>query len=112
MSKKTFVLDARLPVSEGTSTDDPNHPKNITKGLMVVQNQALADTKYDIYPPPREGFTNPESNKTNVFIACVVIIVTLTIVVVSTSTYLRIACIVVLLFFINYAIYKLENRIV
>jgi len=56
---QTFVVDSRLPVSENQSEDDPNHPKNVAKNAAMVSAQANADTKYDIYPPPRvAGFVD------------------------------------------------------
>lgn len=115
MSKKTFFMDARLPVSESTSSDDPSHPKNVSRGMLIIQNQASADTKYDIYPPPRiasEGFVNPEANEFRILIALGVILLGLIIVVIATSTYVRIAGIVIIMLSIQYALYKLENRTV
>lgn len=57
---QTFHMDSRLPVSPNVSESDPSNPKNVTKNLLVTQNQATADTKYDIYPPTRVG---PNDNK-------------------------------------------------
>ena len=115
MSKKTFIFDARLPVSEETTADNPNHPKNLSRGMVLVSNQALADTKYDIYPPPRvaaEGFVNPEKEGFILLVVFGAIFFTLILILLSRSTYLRIACIIILTLSINYAIHLLENRTV
>ena len=46
---QVFVFDNRLPVSENLPLSDPTHPKNVLRNALIVQNQAVADTKYDIY---------------------------------------------------------------
>jgi hypothetical protein len=58
---QTFALDSRLPVPEGMSDSDPSHPANVMRNAQIVQNQAVADTKYDPYPPPR--LTKDESEQ-------------------------------------------------
>jgi hypothetical protein len=58
---QTFALDSRLPVPDGMSDNDPSHPANVMRGALIVQNQAVADTKYDPYPPPR--LTREESEQ-------------------------------------------------
>ena len=58
---QTFALDSRLPVPDGMSDSDPNHPANVMRNAQIVQNQAVADTKYDPYPPPR--LTKEESEQ-------------------------------------------------
>lgn len=58
---QTFALDSRLPVPDGMSDSDPNHPANVMRNAQIVQNQAVADTKYDPYPPPR--LTKEESER-------------------------------------------------
>jgi hypothetical protein len=50
---QTFAVDSRLPIPDGMSDNDPTHPKNVMRDAAIVQNQAIADTKYDPYPPPR-----------------------------------------------------------
>ena len=114
MSNKTFVMDARLPVSESTTQDDPNHPKNVCKGLLMVHNQALADTKYDIMPPPRqvETFENPPSVPWKFLASMFVVLLCLTIAIRSRSIPFKIVSIVILMIGIRYAIYMLENRTV
>ena len=114
MSQKTFVMDARLPVSESTAQDDPSHPKNVCKGLLMVQNQALADTKYDIMPPPRlvEKFENPPSLPWKLVVSIFVVLLCLIVAIRSRSTPLKIVSIVILMIGIRYAIYMLEKRTV
>jgi hypothetical protein len=58
---QTFALDSRLPVPDGMSDSDPNHPAKVMRDAQIVQNQAVADTKYDPYPPPR--LTKEESEE-------------------------------------------------
>ena len=113
MSNKTFTMDARLPVSENTSKDDPNHPKNVCKGMVVMQNQASADTKYDIQPPPRvEGFETPKNFDPKFCIACILVFIALTVVVLNKNFYIKVICVIILLLCINYATSKLEKRTV
>ncbi len=50
---QSFAVDARIPVSKDVSQKDPAHPSNVIRGLLEVQNQATADTKYDAMPPTR-----------------------------------------------------------
>lgn len=113
MSNKTFTMDARLPVSADTPKDDPNHPKNVCKGMIVMQNQASADTKYDIQPPPRvEGFEVPQNFDPKFCIACIFVAIALTVVVWNKNFYVKIVCVIVLFLCIKYATYKLEKRTV
>lgn len=60
VAHRTFVVDPRLPVGAHVSETDPAHPNMVTRNLLLVQNQAVADTKYDILRPKRiaatEGF--------------------------------------------------------
>lgn len=50
---QSYALDARIPVSKDVNPKDPAHPSNVIRGLLEVQNQATADTKYDAMPPTR-----------------------------------------------------------
>ena len=116
MSLKTFVFDARLPVSETTSKDDPNHPKNLTRGAAIIANQAHADTKYDIMPPPRvkadsEGFQNPVS-PTHIAFVLLLILSSLSVVVLCKSTTPRVIAIGVLLLSVHYGLYIIEKTTV
>jgi hypothetical protein len=71
----TFAFDSRLPVNPNTPDDDPAHPKNVTKGAIMIENQANADTKYDIYPPPRvEGFAAETLQSSYILIGLIAII--------------------------------------
>lgn len=76
MSIQTFVMDSRLPVSDTLSLKDPNHPRNVMRSAILIANQASADTKYDIYPPPRvEGFADFSQN--NMILLCCILLVIL-----------------------------------
>lgn len=74
--QQTYAVDSRLPISASARADDPAHPKNITKNILMLEAQTTADTKYDIEPPPRldEGFTVPASIPL-LFIASIITIV-------------------------------------
>jgi hypothetical protein len=58
---QTFAPDSRMPVPDGMSENDPNHPTNVMRNAQIAQNQAVADTKYDPYPPKR--LTKEESEQ-------------------------------------------------
>jgi hypothetical protein len=51
--RNTYTVDPRLPVGEHVSETDPAHPNMVTRNLLIVQNQAVADTKYDVVRPKR-----------------------------------------------------------
>ena len=108
---QTFVFDTRLPVSDNTPDTDPNHPKNVLKRALIIQNQASADTKYDIYPPPRvEGFSTIDTTKTLTILSIIGIIVSLVFLVRVSNFIIKMALVVVLVMSIHYAVARLENR--
>jgi hypothetical protein len=110
---QTFVFDSRLPVSENASESDPNHPKNVMRSAAVVQNQASADTKYDIYPPPRvEGFATASNETLLTILSIIGIIVSLTFLLRAANFAVKMVLVVVLVVSIHYAIGRLENRTV
>jgi hypothetical protein len=61
----SIVLDPRFPIPDSLSKNDPSHPLQLVKTATMVQNQAAADTKYDLPVPERfrqgkkEGFRSP-----------------------------------------------------
>ncbi len=106
MSRQTFVFDTRLPVSSNVSENDPSHPKNVMRNALIVQNQAAADTKYDIYPPKRvEGFANQQ--RTYVIAAILAVIVGITISIRINSMILRILLILIVVYSIHYLVDRL-----
>jgi hypothetical protein len=116
MSKpvQTFHMDSRLPVSPNVDEKDPNHPKNITKSNLMVQNQSSADTKYDIYPPPRvEGFSSMPNDKKMlwaVFIsALLTAFVSISFLTYTQNIIFRILFIIATVLSINYGIMSLEK---
>lgn len=110
---QTFVFDSRLPVSENTSESDPNHPKNVMRAAAIVQNQASADTKYDIYPPPRvEGFSTMPAETSLTILSIIGIIVSLTLLVRISNFFLKMGLVAILVMSIHYAVGRLENRTV
>ena len=106
-----FVFDARLPVGESTDAANPSHPRNVMRNAAIVQNQALADTKYDIYPPPRvEAFTDVCKTDTFVLIfAIAASILSIVAVFYIRHQFARVAFIGIAILGIHYAIGKLEK---
>lgn len=112
---ETFVFDNRIPVGEHTSESDPSHPKNIHRSALIIQNQANADTKYDIQPPPRihEGFVSRvEMPVLMLFVSMIGIVVSLVFIIRSQHTFVRMFSITVLLVCIHYAVGMMEKRTV
>ena len=80
---------------------------------MIVADQASADTKYDIVPPPRVVEAFSTTNETTQHIVCILLIVgSLLLVVRVQSMPLRILGIGILVLSIHYLLSKLENRTV
>ncbi len=50
---QSFAVDARIPISSDLSRNDPAHPFNVVRNMLESGNQAVADTKYDAFPPKR-----------------------------------------------------------
>ena len=114
-ARQTFVVDSRLPTSENTSTDDPAHPKNVVRSALIIQNQATADTKYDIYPPPRvEGFaiSNLHMDTVITCVSILAIFIILAILINIKHTVYRIVLIAASIISIHYAVGRLEKRTV
>jgi hypothetical protein len=108
---QTFVFDTRLPVSENISELDPNHPRNIMRNAAIIQNQASADTKYDIYPPTRvEGFATMSSETSLTILSVIGIIVSLVFLVRVSNFFLKMGLVTILVMSIHYAVGRLENR--
>lgn len=113
---ETFVFDNRIPVGDNTSESDPNHPKNIHRSALIIQNQANADTKYDIQPPPRihEGFVAGRMHiPMLLLIASIIgIVVSLVFILRTHNIVVRMVSISVLLICIHYAVGVMEKRTV
>lgn len=110
---QTFVFDSRLPISENVSLSDPNHPKNIMRNAAIVQNQASADTKYDIYPPPRiEGFSTMPNESSLTILSIIGIIISLVFLLRVTNFFLKMGMVTILVMSIHYAVGRLEKRTV
>lgn len=109
MSRQTFVFDTRLPVSSNVSENDPSHPKNVMRNALIVQNQASADTKYDIYPPKRvEGFiTQEQQQRAYVIAAILAVIVGITISIRVENMIIRILLILIVVYSIHYLVDRL-----
>jgi len=113
---QTFHVDSRLPVSSDMPDTDPRHPKNILRNALMVQNQAAADTKYDIYPPPRvEGFmTLPLPTQKYMLNIVLISAILTTIISISLLTYTshrihRVFFIIAAVLGIHYAVVSLEK---
>jgi hypothetical protein len=101
----SFVFDTRLPVSPNLPASDPSHPKNVLRNALIVQNQAAADTKYDIYPPTRvEAFSYNQLGLSKLH----TLLVALLVAVVCVMILLRVQNLVIRIAFIALAIYSLH----
>jgi hypothetical protein len=115
MSRQQFVLDSRLPASDTQPESDPNHPKNVMRNSQIVSAQANADTRYDIYPPPRvDAFT--DINAIQTISPIYLILGSLLVALISIFICLKVKNIVVRIGFVglaitslHYAVGKLEN---
>ena len=115
MSRQTFVFDSRFPVSDTMSDSDPAHPRNIARNAQIVQNQSIADTRYDIYPPPRvvEHFQNASyTTEYMMYVAIAVIVVGFILIFHIQSNVMRAPILFAVVYSIHYIAGKLENRTV
>lgn len=66
----TYTVDPRLPVHPDVNRKDPAHPNNLIRNMHYIQNQAVADAKYDTIPPERvfESFDSRYSINTYLII--------------------------------------------
>ena len=73
-----LIIDPRLPKPQ-LPESDPAYPPNLVRNITMIMNQAVADTKYDIIPPPRiEAFSKTAStNKFDLILQFVAILVAL-----------------------------------
>ena len=110
MSQQTFVFDTRLPVSSNVADNDPSHPKNVMRNALIVQNQASADTKYDIYPPKRiEGFAlRPSQDRVYIIAAILAVIVGITISINVENMIVRLLLIFIVIYSIHYLVGRLQ----
>ena len=121
MTTRSFIYDARLPVSPTTSESDPTHPKNLMRKALIIQNQAVADTKYDIIPPPRvEGFAGlARSAGSGAFLRSIedkwlrmligILIIGFILIFITTNRYVRGAMAIGLIFVIHQIVKRLEG---
>lgn len=113
---QTFTMDSRIPVGANISADDPNHPKNVTKMALMTSAQANADTKYDIYPPPRvEGFQNLTTKQMDALTTVAAIIAVVVAFVFALQVRIlpiKIAFVAIIVMGIHYIVGKLEKRTV
>ena len=109
---QTFTMDSRIPVGANVSEDDPNHPKNVTKLALMTSAQANADTKYDIYPPPRvENFANQRD--INLFaVSLIVTAIAIYFLLKPQNLIVRFALIATVVLSLHYATGRLENHTV
>jgi hypothetical protein len=59
---QSYTVDSRLPVPTGITPNDPTHPANLVRNMIMMQNQAVADSMYDPYPPKRIDPNKKEGN--------------------------------------------------
>lgn len=100
------AVDSRLPGTDAPS-NDPTNPMYAIKGLKSVENQASADTKYDIKTTLREGFSlNPERKLLVVFSA---VLLGLIILIFPRPLPVRIVLGVAVIYGLHYILGKLEK---
>ena len=109
-----FVLDSRIPVNPDSNASDPAHPSNVMMKTLALQKQANADTKYDPPPPnriPPEPFMDSALGSPTfyiIFSVCAALIM-IGLAIQCTSFYLKLAFAVSALFFLHYAVGKMEK---
>ena len=114
---QSFVMDARIPVGANVSDNDPTHPKNVTKMALMTSAQANADTKYDIYPPPRvDGFQDYRTTKKVEAITTIAAIIAVVVLIASALQArflpIKIGLVAAIVLCIHYIAGKLEKRTV
>ena len=118
MSTETFVFDTRMPVPDNVSENDPSHPRNVARNMELIKNQAHADTRYDISPPPRmrEGFAmRPDESRAfavQTASAALIALLSIYFLLRTQDTFFRVLLIVTTVFSIHYAVQMLEKRTV
>jgi len=112
MSDQGYTVDSRLPVSANQSESDPNHPKNVVKNMMVVQNQTTADTKYDVAVQRIDGFTTQNEEYIKLIAACIAIVVGIVVAMKITQMIPRILIIAGVVWCLHYVIGRVEKRTV
>ncbi len=76
----TIALDPRFPIPDSLSTTDPSHPLQLVKAGIQVQNQAAADSVYDLKTPDRfkngkkEGFRSPFEGLSDIVVAAALLV--------------------------------------
>jgi hypothetical protein len=95
------VVDSRLPPSSAPA-DDPTNPLRAMKDLKSLENQATADTKYDIQAKLREGFSVSPHRK--MFAILAGIAVALMILIYPQPLYIRVILGVGVIYAIHYII--------
>ena len=107
---QTYTIDSRLPVPTDTSPNDPSHPNAVIKAALMTRNQATADSKYDIIPPPRiiEKFVGSSGNS-HFYVAILLIVLSLYTVLHVKNTAIRTGGIVILIMSIHYAVGKISK---
>jgi len=108
-----FTVDSRLPVSSSLSENDPTHPKNVVKNMLVLQNQTTADTKYDVaVQRVSDGFTTQSHERIRFIAAVIAVLVGIVIAMKTPYMVPRILILVVVVWCIHYVIGRVENRTV
>ena len=109
---KTLIVDTRFPATD-LPTSDPANPKNLILDTTMIQNQASADTKYDIIPPPRiDQFVDYNGSKSMLIGIIMVVLIALYLALIPRPLYQRIILAAVAVFGLHHIAGKLENRTV
>ncbi len=111
MPVQTFTCDARAPVGDNVSKKSSDHPCNIARNSIILQNQATADAVYDPYPTRTEPFVGSSENLT-FYVALAVIVLSLAGLLYFPQTPMRVFLIVTTMWSIHYAVGMIPNATV
>lgn len=116
-----FVLDSNVPVDPNSNPNDPSHPSNVAKRTIMLQQQANADTKYDIPvpnripPEPFSGNVVADMNSTlgsptyYIIFSVVAALLCIGLAIQCKSFYLKLAFAVAALYLLHYAVGRMEK---
>jgi hypothetical protein len=103
---QVVAIDSRLPPS-AAPPEDPTNPLFAIKSLKSVENQAAADTRYDVKVNLREGFSVSPERKMLALISA--IILALIVLVFPQPLPVRVVLGVAVIYGLHYILGKLEK---
>lgn len=111
MPVQTFICDTRTPVGENISKKSIEHPCNIARNSIMIENQATADAVYDPYPTRVEPFVGSAEYLT-FYVALAVIVLSLGGLLYFPQTPMRVFLILTTMWSIHYAVGMIPNATV